>query len=998
MALNKQIISLNFGQGIDTKTDSKHLQAGKLSNLENAEFSKMGRIDKATGFTELPTQDFDGNELTNPDSIATFGDELLLYRDQTLYTLATGSDKWANKGNATSGIVRTTQVIKNIAQQTQVDFATNAGITVFAYADSRGGVRATVIDEESGTSLLADVLIDSAGSKVKVISFTDYIYVFYYEGSSVLKARRLNPVQATTFETEVTICSDIDAVNTTYDVINYRDTRILLAYNNTTGNQSTMAWYDQDLAQLSGILSPVTVANDFDKCVALVDRTGYSEIYLLFEDAGDVKRIVYNNGLAELQSVATIETVANVNNITGYADSTGIIALYDVTPTNKDQSVIRTANIDSDGTVGTPADLVRSVSLWSKAFIYTSSEGTEYPYVCTLHDSTLQATYFLIDASTGRVVAKMQPNVGGSTASPGLICNVEALTSSKFGWPVLNKTRIISENATLYTPLGVARTSIDFANEDIFVGAELGGNLHIVGGILSMYDGDAIVEHGFHLYPERVSLAQSASGGSMSNGTYQVVCLYEWTDAKGQIHRSAPSLPVTIVVNGGGSSQKITVTFPTLRLTEKDGTTRTNVSLVCFRTEDLGSIFYRATSITSPTDNDVTANSVSIDLTIDDTALISNEILYTTGGVLDNLPAPACSSISVFKNRLFLAGLENENDFWYSKEYITGRAVEFNDTLKKNVEPAGGRIVTTAVLDDKLAIFKKDRFFITFGDGPNALGQLGDFAKPQFISADVGCKNAESVVRMPDGIMFKSTKGFYLLDSSLGVTYIGSEVEDFNNLTTTSGILLAKNNQVRFTHSDGSILVYDYFFGQWSTRPNLSSKDAVVWQDEYVMLQGDRILKSDSTVYKIGDSAQNLKLETGWIYVGDITGFQRVWRAFIVGEYKSTHKLKVKVAYDFGPYIDIFYFDADTALGIGKYGDDSPYGSGSPYGGINNAYRFMMHLSRQKCQSIKFLIEELTSGGTFDSQASLSISDIGLLIGTSRGHAKLRQQQTIGDS
>lgn len=996
MALDKQIMSLNFSQGIDTKTDEKHLAAGKLAVLENAEFNKYNRIDKAKGFTELPTETLGTDVLTQADSLATFGDELLVYQNQKLYAYSSGINKFIDKGTAVSVIVETDQVIKNTVQQTQADFAANNGVKVFAWEDSRGGVRASVFDENSGVSLLTDTVIDASASRVRCLHFSDYLYVIYYKSGS-LYARRLNPLSPTAFDAAIELTSGVNTTNPTYDMINYKEVRFCLAYNVQGANQIKIKCYNYELTLLTNP-AITTIAEAGTNSIMILARDNSSEIYVAYQNnTNGVRRVIYNNGFGILKTVATVEaiTASNVVNMTGYYTSTGVQLLYEVSAASSYNQYIRQTEMKSDGTMGTSSDFARSVGLYSKAFGYTDTDDNTTYYVCCVHDSTLQSTYFVLNSS-GTVVAKMQPNIAGGLTTRPILNNVEALSDSKFSWALINKVRIVSENATIFTPKGVAVTSMDFINDDVFRSAELGGNLHIVGGILSMYDGESVVEHGFHLYPENVTLGQSASGGSMSNGTYQVICMYEWTDSKGQVHRSAPSVASSITVSGGGSSQLINVTFPTLRLTEKDGVTRTDVSLVCYRTENNGAIFYRATSITSPTDNDPTADTVTVQLTITDAALISNEILYTTGDVLENEPAPACSSICVFKNRIFLAGLENDNDFWYSKEHVTGRPIEFNSGLKKNTEQAGGRIVTPAVLDDKLVLFKRDRFFITYGDGPNATGQLGDFAQPQFVSADVGCSSSESVVRTPFGIMFKSLKGFYKLDGSLQVTYIGAPVEDFNDLTTTSGNLLAKSNKVIFTHSDGGLLVYDYFFDQWSVRPRLESKDSVIWQDTFVMLQDDRILQSSDTVYKIGDQAQKLVLETGWINIGDITGFQRVWKFFILGEYKSEHKLKVKVAYDYGAFIDTYIFDTTSALGIGEYGDDTPYGSGTPYGGVNSAYRFRGDLSTQKCQAIKFRIEELVTGGTDGSQQGLTISDIGLLVGTARGHAKLRQQQVTG--
>src|SRR5256885_15532762 len=148
-----------------------------------------------------------------------------------------------------------------------------------------------------------------------------------------------------------------------------------------------------------------------------------------------------------------------------------------------------------------------------------------------------------------------------------------------------------------------------------------------------MYDGISPVEHGFHLFPEPVTVATSTTGGLIPAGTFQYVVVYSWTDNQGQIHRSAPSIPVSQVTTGATSSN--TLTIPTLRLTAKQGT-RAPVVLEVYRTQSNTGTFYLVSSITAPTLNDPTVDTVSFVDTLADTAIQGNALLYTTGGVVEN--------------------------------------------------------------------------------------------------------------------------------------------------------------------------------------------------------------------------------------------------------------------------------------------------------------------------------------------------------------------------
>ena len=55
------------------------------------------------------------------------------------------------------------------------------------------------------------------------------------------------------------------------------------------------------------------------------------------------------------------------------------------------------------------------------------------------------------------------------------------------------------------------------------------------------------------------------------------------------------------------------------------------------------------------------------------------------------------------------------------------------------------------------------------GEGPNLMGLQNDFTPTQLINADTGCVENNSIINIPEGLMFKSEKGMYLLNRSLGV-------------------------------------------------------------------------------------------------------------------------------------------------------------------------------------------------------------------------------------
>ena len=234
----------------------------------------------------------------------------------------------------------------------------------------------------------------------------------------------------------------------------------------------------------------------------------------------------------------------------------------------------------------------------------------------------------------------------------------------------------------------------------------------------------------------------------MTAQEYNYVFTYEWTDNQGNLHRSAPSIPVPFTIltapvsftanrtsgsriltsvssftnlqvgqplsgtglapsafissmdtgagtitmsiaatSGTATSTTITPTtlgsvvinVPTLRLTYK--LSPNPVRIVGYRWSVAQPIYYQFTSVTAPVINDTTIDSVAVSDTNSDLDILGQTLLYTTGGVIENIAAPASIASALFKNRLFLIDAEDRNLLWYSKQVIEATPVEMSDLL-----------------------------------------------------------------------------------------------------------------------------------------------------------------------------------------------------------------------------------------------------------------------------------------------------------------------------
>lgn len=462
----------------------------------------------------------------------------------------------------------------------------------------------------------------------------------------------------------------------------------------------------------------------------------------------------------------------------------------------------------------------------------------------------------------------------------------------------------------------------------------------------------------------------SVAQGRIASGTYQYVVVRERVDFQGNLHRSAPSLPYSL------TSASATTTF---RIDQEPFTitdTPTTIKLVLYRTAvDSSGPFYRITPDSEPIYNQVTTNTpILLVDTQADSEISDNEVLYTTGGVLENSNVPPTRQLRLLSNRLF--GIDtDQNKVIYSKPLERGLEVSFPSEFSIDVERTNKDLIDIFAIDDKFIVLNEDRPFYFVGPGPNSLGEGGTFSDPEPIIFPVGGRDTGSAVEIPQGVMFSTPKGIYLLGRSLESAFIGADVEDKKANKVLATVRTPSLAQVRFLLDDGTILIYDYDFQQWSYRTftELSPISDMLIYDGSIAL----ICNSADSIYLQSSGFQNLdtsstatnvttSLETGWINVSGIQGYQRVKRAIILGEYKSAHVLTVSVGYDYST----------------SYSETYTFTPGS-----TNPLRFEFQIANQKCSAIRFKIEDGAVAGTLLEGNTLT--NLTLIVGVKKGVGKL---------
>jgi hypothetical protein len=983
--LQKQSLPINFQAGMDTKTDTKQLDLGKMYQITNGVYTSPKKISKRNGYTALTKYDTSDNALSDLQSLAIYGNELVSFNDTTLYSYSENIQKWVNKGAMSNLNVTSIPVMRNAYTTTKVQSACVGSIGAFSWKDSRGGCRLAVVDLDTNTFFQSDVQLSASAEDPKIVVNENQFYFFFRE-TGVIKYKKVNSANPTVLEAAVTVKSNLNSTDPIYDIKQVNN-RIYLAYNSTETNELQVLYIDN-----SDNLSSVASANVIPSECINITNDAQDRIWITYHNGTAVYATCLSYNLnATLLAATLVETIADIVNISAIQTaSTTMTLLYTKYNATSSKTLIRKNTITLAGTAGTAADFLRSVGQASKLFEYADIQ-----YTLVVHDSTLQQTYFLVDIN-GVVQARFSPGNGGTVVAQNCISDVYNVATSQWLLPSQIKSLIFQaedRSTTTFSTFGINRNIINFIPTINYQDSTLGKNLYVTGGILKNYDGASVTEDNFFLFPEGLTAgANSASGGSMSNGTYQYVAIYSWFDNRGQLHRSATSIPLSVTTAAGGTSQTQEVVIPTLRLTQKS-----NVMIELYRTEAAGTIFYALTSFSSPTFNSKTVDSVTYTDGASDSSLLDNEQLYTTGGVLDNDPAPNASLIVNWKNRLILAGLEDSEELSYSKEYVPGTPAQFSDFFKINISNQGGPITALGVLDDKLIIFKKSLLFVLSGNGPNATGEQNDYGTPDLVSSDVGCSDPSSVVIMPEGLMFKSSKGIFLLNRGLNVQYIGAEVEAYNGFQINAATLIPNKNQVRFLTNDKYCLVYDTFFQKWSVFDNHGGKDGEVLSGSYVYLREDEdLVFEESSDFLDNGNPISLQIDTGWLSFAGVQGFQRVYKMLGLGEFFSPHRLKIETAFNYlNLYTESKNINSDDFINSEAYGDGSPYGSDAYYGGDSglNAYQFRLDMKTQKAQSIRIKIKELQND-TYGK--GLSLSNLNFEIGLKSGTGKINQSQGFG--
>lgn len=1065
MPTDDRIVPIPLSQGLDQKHDPYQLVAGKVASVVNAEFDKIGALQKRLGYSELTF-----TPATNPFvKLTTFQNEL-----NTINSFGQSIQSWSPAVNGMSpalALAPPTVTRIPVATSTSLIYSPQVaycnGFLVYTWIGGDvqsllglfffGDIFIAVYDAETGACVVEPKNISAPvggplNTSPQMVAVGNHVFLTYADFPDSthghLYVASINCSSGIPFVSAGPIIHSGES-----SIFNYAwikdmatdGTNAFVVWNDssTTPPQVHMESFDPILATTVLAYTPVGVSGSGLLSVGIdIDAAnGLAWVAMAGQDANGLNDKVYawqkhigmpansvNPGLI----YTTSQSLGN-----GFSTEMGIKAL-DVNhatlvySTNLGGDVYDTflaqPIVPSGGTMIPGGSSHLQISVFPSSKPFTVNGKTYIMGTVFSAGSSLNGTQCLFDLHSEdlghpnlmwtpvAVTAPRQGTFFDRTDSDlaNVIFNPQTNT-----WDTLGTIQL----ANLDTGrAGILKLSFDFDARNHFDTAEMGNNLHLASGLPMYYDGTSVGEIGFLNIPDPVVLSSSfGSSGSMAAGTYQYQVVWEWIDSRGQLHQSAPSVQQAITVTGAFTNV-VTVKWEPLHATMRQlvassSVDQSQIQAAIYRSTAGGTILYRLTPDISPSTlfnqpGDYQASYVD---TAPDFNLSTHAVIYTAGGVLANFNPPSAKYTCIHDQRLWLAGLDNQKEVWYSQPHVDGQAIAFDDALAFFVDE-GNEITGIVGMDDKLIVFKSDRIFYVSGEGPNALGQNNGYSTPQRVPSDVGCIDHRSIVLTPQGILFQSSVGISLLDRAMQVTSnysapVTDHLVAYPNVT--SAVIHPSKSQIRFTcvneasglNAAGIILVHDYLTNAWTvqqiTEPFFSAAfyptgmwSGAVWDGGYVLASTMGTLMEENaptnpTAYLDGPNWVTMSVETPWLDFSGMASYQRVKRIQVVGEQLDNCDVSMMVTTDYHS-ASFSVSNPDPRL------QTVTFPSASLAGGPSSLFQQELHVRDQKSEAFKvFLTDSATTfspstpGALPYGGQGLRLSQLVFKVGTKKGLQKL---------
>lgn len=1033
MALPTSLISIPFTRGANTKGDKRTMPIESFPRLENVIIGRDGTLTRRGGYQELSGVTNGGAEaITRITQLCAFRSQLICVGSGTAFIRKAAAGSQAVTFDAVVGpasavtvdrqpVTRPPRTISHLplAYIYRVAYEVLAYRNIIAGGTIANATTVLAVRDPANEAVRASVsfaagvtgVVSGAGGSLGVHAYSNPV-VSGAAGNLELRSVDTNGLTLGSASTQDATAGNAEP----YLAARSGLLNGYVAYNNFAGNL-ILRRANRTTGAFTGTTVTVTTPAIGNGLQILTSTVGSTEfVFLLWGNTtGALRYTVYScTGTGDLTLVSAaanaIATGGIYGGITGYETTSGTVAVY----AESISGALASGSITAAGVASVAVGATPTFGLASQISI--AQGGAAYGLVTLRTPSGSSGTtplysYFLAQFTaagivpTGRSLGRAaKPNTfggpttmvvagGGPTVAPGHLPRLDAVTNTTTSGVYTTFKGVvpeISENEPGKRNAGAVNLGgyniVSFFVENASFGVtvlawdlfppkgpatlDLGEQLFMSGARATIYDGNLSIDQYTDTfnYPTRWT-QNNVAGGTALAGAYQFKLMYRYVDGRGRECRSAPSVAGQLNLS---LNQQINLQFtgPLFQ-----GSIGYGLLIEPYVTAANGTVFYRVGQ-----GFPVTSSGQSFNININPTSdPSSGELLYTQSGELDNDPPSPNKHGCTWQGSVVLTGLENPLQFTISKPASGASAPRFSDLMVYNVDPLGGEITGCAALDDKLILFKRSAIFGVIGQTPDVFGQ-SSLTDPQIVAPDVGCADYRSIVTIPEGVLFKSAKGVYLIDRSLRVTYVGAGVEQYNSDTVTGAVVVPNRDVAHFYTAEGRCLVYDYYWkgqdgvGQWSVCSVPGSPNSVTVFNgavHYSTYTGKIYQHTPDDARDYTDSTYTVPttvIETAWIKTGLLQGFQRTRRAYLLGTYRAGATVAVDVASD---YAETFV----TGLAL------------TPAGIAGGPVQVMHHVNKQKSEAIRFRVT--TTPTTVAASTGIDWTGLTLEIGQKRGGAKL---------
>lgn len=872
--MRPQPIRVPLTQGYGDELDKRIAPAGLLAECKNVHQTKAGLFVKRYGYDRFATDvddfsfGYNGNDVTyGVLTLAVHGDQLIAITtsergpdaptpgEMVAWSWSDEQDSWGmvSKVPMASEITERweSQVVDDICVSCDAAEYDGYQMTVVGY-DS-GIVEVRLLDKSKDSVISMQRGASSVDGNVHAIAFGSKLVATYTVGTTAYLywVDLSSPFSSWTLSTLATGTATVLDMATDGTNLYVTD--------------GTKAWsLDSSLAVAAG---PLTLTH-----------AGTAKMYGIgmTDDESQVLVATINSTVVYLERI-TAATMASAAVITCYSggNPAGPLSIIEYSVDGYAAVIWSEYVFDpGPGTVGVPTISFAKVDLGagtvSAVLRCAGAHQASKPFACSLNsESWWQWLVYDRPGSYQRQYILARYYYGWSAAGSAAV-GYAGVVPESIG-SVAGETRFLAPavyegNVAFAADYAIGGLVIDVALDDNL--KMQGAGEHFGGSRPCQFDGERFVEHGFMFAPDQIAYSDSGTSG-VPAGDYQYVAIYKWTDRHGNVHRSAPSLPVSVSLL---SAKNVTLYVETLPFSWRHdyALNESLLSVEVYRTTDGGTLFHHLGDAQNVWVSQMDSGSgypIGVNTFVDtatDASILANPTLYTDSGELEEFSPPVGNAIARHGGRIWVAGGKRA---YYSKTLLQGYAPGFSPTsyVEFNEE-----VTALASLGGSLVAFHEHGSWVIWGDGPDRLG-VGQFNRPQETASEMGCPNAlggqRSVLSTDVGVVFRSHRGIAVMTDSGSAQVISHPIEDL--LATypivTSATHVEDDQKVKFTlcasesrTSAGRVVVWDYRHNIWSYEdvPGTGLAGGVIWEGAYgfcfaagLSVQGHTYLDHAETYY-----------------------------------------------------------------------------------------------------------------------------------------------------